>query len=130
MPLTHLCVPHASVVTFPALSLCNGTVIRHPERQNAVLLTFLKKTTSLHENRNSAKSTNASDFSRSTRTSRPLARNEQIFKNAVMRFFLQLHQQKCSYTFFFMPPRPPPHYRKNMCATQKATTTRQKISLY
>ena len=69
VPLTHLCVPRASVVTFPALSLCNGTVIRHTERQNAVLLTFLKKTTSLHENRNSAKSTNASYFSRSTRTS-------------------------------------------------------------
>ena len=35
VPLTHLCVPRASVVTFPALSLCNGTVIRHTERQNA-----------------------------------------------------------------------------------------------
>ena len=44
VPLTHLCVPRASIVTFPALSLCNGTVIRHTERQNAVFLTFLKKT--------------------------------------------------------------------------------------
>ena len=69
VPLTHLCVPRASVVTFSALSLCNGTVIRHTERQNAGFLTFWKKTTSLHENRNSAKSTNASDFGRSTRTS-------------------------------------------------------------
>ena len=69
VPLTHLRVPHAPIVTFPALSLCNGTAIRHTKRQNAGFLTFLKKTTSLHENRNSTKSTNASDFGRSTRTS-------------------------------------------------------------
>ena len=69
MPLTHLCVPHSSVVPFPALSLCNGTVIRHTERLNAVFWTFLKKTTSLDENRISAKSTNASEFIRSTHTS-------------------------------------------------------------
>ena len=69
VPLTHLCVPHASVVTFPALSLCNRTVIRHTGCRNAVFWTFLKNMASLHENRNSAKSTNASDFGRSTCTS-------------------------------------------------------------
>ena len=69
VPLTHLCVPHSSVVPFPALSLCNGTVIRHTEHRNAVFWTLLKKTTSLHENRNNAKNTKASDFGRSTRTS-------------------------------------------------------------
>ena len=57
---------------------------------------------------------------------RPLARNEQIFKNAVMRFFLQLYQQKCSYTFFFTPP--PITVKKKH--DSKATTTRQKIRLY
>ena len=43
VPLTHLCVPHASVVTFPLLSLCNGTVIRHTERQNAVFFDVFEK---------------------------------------------------------------------------------------
>ena len=68
-PLTHLCVPHSSFVPFPALTLCTGTAIRHPECRNAVFLTFFRKTTALHENLSSAKSTNANEFIRSTHTS-------------------------------------------------------------
>ena len=68
VPLPHLCVSHSSDVPFPALTLCNGTVIRHTESRKAVFGRFFKKTTSLHENRISAKSTNASEFGRSTST--------------------------------------------------------------
>ena len=70
--LTHLCVPHSSVVPFLALSLCNGTIIRHTERRNAVFLRFwrrlphpsMKIATTLNP-----QMTNASEFGRFTRTS-------------------------------------------------------------
>ena len=57
---------------------------------------------------------------------RPLARNEQIFKNAVMRFFFAVTPTKMQLHIFFHAP----HYRKKKSATQKATRTRQKIRLY